>query len=81
MEEIKVDNMIVHGREIKEEENKELYMFVLELLGRANYRDCTLDKILKTVEKSYIIVLENEHEKSKTYLTMAELIDELRKAK
>jgi hypothetical protein len=76
-----VESISVPGREIDEKDNRELYMFVLELLGRANYCYYTLDKILKTAEKSYIIVLENESEKSKTYLTIAELIDALRKAK
>jgi hypothetical protein len=73
-----VESISVHGREIEKEENKELYMFVLELLGRANYCYYTLDKILKTAEKSYIIVLENESEKNKTYLTFAELIEAIR---
>jgi len=73
-----VESISVHGQEIDEKDNRELYMFVLELLSRTNYCNYTLDKIIKTVEKRYIIVLENEREKSKTYLTFSELIDAIR---
>jgi hypothetical protein len=73
-----VESISVHGREIDEKDNKELYTFVLELLSRTNYCDYVLDKILKTYEKSYVIVIENEREKNKTYLTFAELIEAMR---
>jgi hypothetical protein len=76
-----VESITAHGIKLEKEDNKELYMFISLLLGKTKYRDYTLDKIFKTFEKSYIIALQNENEHEKTYLTIFELIAELRKAK
>ena len=81
---IKIDGLeftettIAHGKTIDEKDSKELYMFMSVLLGKTKYNNYSLEKILKTYEKSYIIVLENEREKSKEYLTLAELIEAIR---
>jgi hypothetical protein len=76
-----VENITTHGKVIDEKENRELYMFISLLLGKTKYHNYSLEKILKTVEKSYILMLKSEHEEGETYLTLNDLTDELRKAK
>ena len=78
---------IVHGFELNEKENRELYEFVRRLLEKTYYENFVVSRIYKTIEHGYVIVLfrqtENEYGSYvgtiSLYATLEDIIKNMKK--
>jgi hypothetical protein len=78
---------VFHGTEVKEEENRELFEFVRQLLKKTYYANYAVTRIYKTVEHGYIIKLFRQTENAyggyvgtiETYVTVEDIVKGVRK--
>jgi hypothetical protein len=78
---------IVHGKEITERENKELFEFVRQLLKKTYYSTYAVTKIYKTIEKGFIVKLFKQTENAyggyvgtiETYATIEDIIKNIKR--
>jgi hypothetical protein len=78
---------IVHGKEITERENKELFEFVRQLLKKTYYSTYAVTKIYKTIEKGFIVKLFKQTENQyggyagtvETYVTINDIVKNIKR--